>query len=391
MLTFQIHNNITSIPKDKWNDLLVDIEKNPFIRHEYLAALENSLSVHSENGWSPCHFTIWKSSQLVAAMPLYLKTHSYGEYVFDWAWANAYEENGLNYYPKLLSAIPFTPVEGTRILGKDKDAKILLIKEIKTFAREQNLSSIHILFPKTEDATLLEESNWLRRESIQFHWQNQSITDAGSRLKSFDEFLYTLNKKRRNNILRERKSIQNLGVKFQHIPGNEITLDDWSFFYLCYSNTYYSHRSSPYLKEQFFIELGTTMPENLHLIIAQLNGRPIAASLIFRNREINHERAYGRYWGAIEPIQNLHFETAYYQVIDWCIKEKISVFEGGAQGEHKIHRGMIPVNLHSYHYLFDQRFYKAVENFLQREGQAMYQYMNELEEHIPIKTALHSN
>lgn len=391
MLSFQIHKNITSIPKIQWNGLLIDTEKNPFIRYEYLAALENSHSVHSENGWTPCHFTIWKDDQLVAAMPMYLKTHSYGEYVFDWAWANAYEENGLNYYPKLLGAIPFTPVEGTRILGQDEDAKILLIKEIKAFAKEQNLSSIHILFPKAVDATLLEESDWLRRESIQFHWQNQSITHPGSKLESFDEFLYTLNKKRRNNILRERRSIENLGVTYQHIPGNEITKDDWNFFYLCYSNTYYSHRSNPYLKDQFFMELGTTMPENLHLIIAQFNGRAIAASLIFRNREINHERAYGRYWGAIEAIQNLHFETAYYQVIDWCIKEKISVFEGGAQGEHKIHRGMIPVNLHSYHYLFDQRFYKAVENFLQREGQAMYQYMNELEEHIPIKTALHSN
>jgi hypothetical protein len=386
-LTFHIHTSITSISAIEWNKLLVDSESNPFIRHEYLAALENSHSVSSENGWTPCHFTIWNDSQLMAAMPLYLKTHSYGEYVFDWAWANAYEENGLNYYPKLLSAIPFTPVEGNRILGQDDDAKHFLIDKIKDFANDKNLSSIHILFPKNEDASLLEENNWLRRESIQFHWQNQSITHPGSKLESFDEFLYTLNKKRRNNILRERRSITELGVKYRHIPGNLISLEDWNFFYLCYSNTYYSHRSTPYLKENFFVEIGKTMPENLHLIIAELNDRPIAASLVFRNREVTHERAYGRYWGTVEPLQNLHFETAYYQVIDWCIQEKISTFEGGAQGEHKIHRGMTPVNLHSYHYLFDPRFSKAVENFLKREGQAMHQYMNELEEHIPIKKA----
>lgn len=390
MLSFKIHTTINSISANEWNSLLYEANRNPFIRYEYLLALENSHSVSSENGWTPCHFTIWDEGRLVAAMPLYLKMHSYGEYVFDWAWANAYQEHGLNYYPKLLSAIPFTPVEGNRILGSDLPAKRFLIEKVIRFAKDKQLSSIHILFPKNEDTQLLEESQWLKRESIQFHWQNQSISHPGSKLKSFDEFLYSLNKKRRNNILRERRSIKELGVEYRHVPGQEITPIDWNFFYLCYSNTYYSHRSSPYLKESFFTELGESMPENLHLIIAELNGQAIAASLVFRNRDPNHERAYGRYWGTIQPIQNLHFETAYYQVIDWCIKEKIAVFEGGAQGEHKIHRGMIPVNLHSYHYIFDHRFSKAVENFLAREGQAMQEYMNELEEHIPIKTTMHS-
>jgi predicted N-acyltransferase len=391
LLTVNTHKDIASISATQWNKLLEKTDANPFIRHEYLLALENSQSVKPEAGWTPCHFTIWDDELLVAAMPLYLKTHSYGEYVFDWAWANAYEENGLSYYPKLLCAIPFTPVEGARILGDNEHAKALLIESIKTFTLENKLSSIHILFPEKKDAVLLETQGWMRRESIQFHWQNQSISNPGAKLESFEEFLYTLNKKRRNNILRERRSIEQSHVKYRHIAGSDISVDDWHFFYSCYANTYFNHRSSPYLSKAFFLEIGVNMPEYLHLIIAELDGQPIASSLVFRNRDKAHEKAYGRYWGTTQSISNLHFETAYYQVIDWCIKEKIAIFEGGAQGEHKIHRGMIPVNLHSYHYLSDDRFAKAVENFLKREGQAMYQYMNELEEHIPIKKSMHSN
>ena len=384
----EIYSSLEDIPKQLWNDLITEQDASPFIRYEYLLALEKSQSVSTKTGWTPCHFTVWDGETIVAAMPYYLKTHSYGEYVFDWAWANAYAEHGLAYYPKLLSAIPFTPVGGSRLLGTSQSAKALLLQSVLAFVQQQQLSSAHILFPPDRDAQLFEKHAFLRRESIQFHWQNQSLDRPGERLNSFEEFLYTLNKKRRNNILRERESVGDAGVSFEHIPGALMTAQDWDYFYTCYAANYFNHGNAPYLNKQFFLLLGSSMADMIHLIFANQNGQKIAASLIFRNRDPVSERTYGRYWGATQYVKNLHFETAYYQNIELCIQQKIQVFEGGAQGEHKIHRGLLPVNLYSMHYLADRRFADAVENFLEREGQSMHRYINELEEHRPIKQSI---
>lgn len=388
MFKVQSHSSIDSIPSNEWNDLL-DLEScTPFIRHEYLDALEKSGCVSESTGWKPCHLTIRNhENHLIAAIPLYLKSHSYGEYVFDWSWANAFKEHGIEYYPKLLSAIPFTPVQGTRLLGSNIDAKNALLTAIKDFAIEQDISSIHILFPSEENLSIALDSGFMKRNAIQFHWKNSSINNINGKLESFEEFLSSLNKKHRNNILRERRSIHQLGITFEQIPGENITAEDWSHFYRCYSNTYFEHRSAPYLNLEFFEAIGKSLPSNIHLMIANLDGNRIAASLIFRNRNATNEVAYGRYWGALKHIPNLHFETAYYQPIEFCIKEGIDTFEGGAQGEHKIHRGLSPVNLASVHYIKDERFSKAIEHFLDREGSAIESYRSDLEDHLPFKKA----
>ncbi len=392
MYKVQLYSAIQDISSQAWNQLLTHADSSPFIRHEYLLAMEQSESATPKSGWTPCHFTVWddRQEQLLAAMPYYLKTHSYGEYVFDWAWANAYKEHGLSYYPKMLCAIPFTPVGGTRILGNDPKAKEMILLAAQQFASDQKFSSIHVLFPMDEDESLLKKLGFMRRESVQFHWQNESLERPGEYLQSFDEFLYTLNKKRRNNIIRERNSVKDAGVSFEHVPGEMMTEADWDCFYECYATNYFNHGNAPYLQRSFFSLIGQSMGNYLHIIFAQHLGKRIATSLIFRNRSQNmNERAYGRYWGSTQYVNNLHFETAYYQNIEFCIDQKIKVFEGGAQGEHKIHRGLLPVNLYSMHYLLDDRFNEAVNQFLKREGQSMVQYINELEDHRPIKQHSH--
>lgn len=385
----EVHHSIRSIPAKDWNQLITHPDASPFIRHEYLLAMEESKSACVASGWQPCHFIVKQESDhaIVCALPGYLKSHSYGEYVFDWAWANAYQQNGLKYYPKWLSAIPFTPVGGSRILGENETAQKIILASVLQFIKEQNISSAHILFPPSQNAPLFNEFGFLRRESIQFHWQNQSLERPFEKLHSFEEFLYTLNKKRRNNILRERESVQEAGVSFEHCPGTSLTQLDWDDFYACYESNYFNHGNAPYLTRKFFHQIGQTMQEYIHIIFAQKNGQRIACSLLFRNRS-DQERVYGRYWGSTQYVSNLHFETAYYQTIEFCIREKVMVFEGGAQGEHKIHRGLLPVNLYSMHYLVDDRFANAVENFLNQEGNSIIRYLNELVEHQPIKKSL---
>ena len=386
MFKLQFHDSIDSIPQAEWNNLFDSDKQSPFIRHEYLNALEKTGCVSIETGWKPCHCTLHdESGTLLAAMPLYLKSHSYGEYVFDWSWANAYKEHGLNYYPKLLSAIPFTPVQGSRILGSNAVANQTLINGVKEFALSNQISSIHILFPEEKDLTHLNKSGFLQREAIQFHWENSTSNGANNKYINFEDFLQSLNKKRRNNILRERRYLRDLDIEFTHITGNKISDHDWEHFYACYSNTYLEHGSSPYLNLDFFKKIGRELAEYIHLIIAHIGEEKIASSLLFRNRYQENETLYGRYWGSLRHIPNLHFEAAYYQPIEFCISEGISIFEGGAQGEHKIYRGLSPINLHSSHFITDERFSSAIENFLNREGSAIHNYYNELQDHLPFK------
>ncbi len=374
-------DRLSQVSPEQW-DALLPAHAGPFLRHAFLSALEETECVGAKTGWQITHL-IAKDQQdrLVGAIPLYLKQHSYGEFVFDWAWAEAYHQLGKSYYPKVLSAIPFTPVQGARILVKEGEhAKViqeLLITGLKSIALENDLSSVHILFPSGNEIQLLVDHDFMLRDSVQFHWQNQAY-------KSFEQFLEALNKKRRKNIRHERAQVQQELVEFQHIPGEQSTPEDWKFFYDCYAQTYLEHHSSPYLNPEFFLKLSKAMPNHLHLIIASQGGNRIASSLLVVDKA--ESKAYGRYWGALKYIPCLHFETAYYQALEYCISEGIQTFEGGAQGEHKMARGFMPQTLQSAHWLANPQFSQAVKHFLTRERAGIAAYVDELAEHSPLKS-----
>ena len=376
----EILNRLTDVSAADWNALL-DSDAGPFLKYEFLSALEETGCVGNNTGWQVAHLVLKQAGQLVGAMPLYLKRHSYGEFVFDWSWAQAYEQQGLNYYPKVLCAIPFTPVQGSRILCKPganlDEIQNALIAGLKSILIDNDLSSAHILFPLATEVDHLKEQGFLLRDSVQFHWHNQAF-------QSFEAFLSVLTMKRRKNIRREREQVAREAITFRHVPGIDSTDQDWEFFFSCYQNTYLEHHSSPYLTASFFKLWVKQNPENLHLILAQRNGNPIAASLLVVDSLSS--KAYGRYWGAREHIPCLHFETAYYQAIEYCIKKGIQTFEGGAQGEHKMARGFLPTTIQSAHFIKDPRFAKAIGHFLDREHQGIGAYVDELAEHSPLKS-----
>lgn len=377
----EILDKISDVAASEWNRLLCD-DSGPFLRHEFLSALEETDCVGKDTGWQIAHLILKRNTELIGAMPLYLKQHSYGEYVFDWSWAQAYEQQGMNYYPKVLCAIPFTPVQGSRLLFKPGIDKGLiysqLISGLKSLVIDNQLSSAHVLFPQKDEAKILNAQGFLPRDSIQFHWHNQGY-------QSFEQFLSSLTLKRRKNIRREREIVARQNISFRHIPGGASTDHDWEFFYACYANTYFEHQAQPYLNESFFKLWAKRLPENMHLIVAERNGIPIASSLLVIDTMMS--KAYGRYWGALEHIPLLHFETAYYQAIEYCIATGIQIFEGGAQGEHKMARGFLPTTIQSAHFIKDPRFAKAVEQFLGREHQGIEAYVDELAEHSPLKSS----
>ena len=379
-LHLEVIDHLADVSAKDWNALL-DINAGPFLRHEFLSALEETGCVGKNTGWQVAHLVLKQDGQLIGAMPLYLKRHSYGEFVFDWSWAQAYEQQGLNYYPKVLCAIPFTPVQGSRILCNPKsdatEIQSALIAGLKTLLAENDLSSAHILFPLNNQAAYLEEQGFLLRDSVQFHWHNQDF-------QSFEQFLSVLTMKRRKNIRRERDLATKEAITFRHVPGKDSSDRDWEIFFACYQNTYLEHQSSPYLSEAFFKLWAKRLPDNLHLIFAERNGNPIAASLLVVDRQSS--KVFGRYWGALEHIPCLHFETAYYQAIEYCITEGIQTFEGGAQGEHKMARGFLPTTIQSAHFIKDPRFAKAIGHFLDREHQGIGAYVDELAEHSPLKS-----
>ncbi len=369
--------SLADVGQNLWDQLILSQPNaNPFLSYAFLHALHESGSASKQTGWSPCYISLWDGESLAAVMPLYEKSHSYGEYVFDWAWAEAYHQHGLQYYPKLLSAIPFTPVTGTRLIARDTPAQQALLNELIRLQNSMQVSSTHILFPTIGEAILLNNAGFLLRQGIQFHWQNNSYSD-------FEEFLSSLEKKKRKNIRAERRKVAELGVEFQHLCGIDIHTEDWQFFKSCYDKTYSEHHSSPYLNLDFFLRIGATMPENIHLIIAQRGEKRIAASLLIHDTNT----VYGRYWGCIEHVPCLHFETAYYQAIEFCIQNRIKIFEGGAQGEHKIARGFLPTKTYSAHYLAEEAFSDAVARFLQRETGGIEKYFSELDERTPYKNS----
>jgi len=376
----EILDSLVEITAAEWNALL-PADAGPFLKYEFLASLEETGCVGPNTGWQVAHLGLRDEGQLIGAMPMYLKQHSYGEFVFDWSWAQAYEQRGLQYYPKALCAIPFSPVQGSRILsapGLDRlPIEQTLITGLKNVVIHNQLSSAHVLFPLQSEAKELESQGFMLRDSVQFHWHNHDF-------QNFEHFLSTLTMKRRKNLRREREQVNKEAIRFRHIPGGQASDADWDFFYRCYQNTYIEHQSSPYLNEAFFKLLAKRMPEHLHLIIAQRNETPIATSLLIVDKASS--KVYGRYWGAIEYIPCLHFETAYYQAIEYCIEHHIQTFEGGAQGEHKMARGFLPTTIQSAHYIADPIFSSAVQHFLDREHQGIAAYVDELAEHSPLKS-----
>ncbi|CAG2142930.1 GNAT family N-acetyltransferase [Cupriavidus plantarum] len=385
----EIVEDLARIAPAQWDALLAaQSEPTPFLRHAFLHALHASGSATDDTGWSPRYLVLWATGdkadqgqdggdRLAAAMPLYAKAHSYGEYVFDWAWADAYQRHGVEYYPKWLSAIPFTPVRGSRLLAESADARALLVRVALALAEESGMSSLHVLYPSAEEAPLLEAADMMMRHGVQFHW-----TNAG--YESFDAFLATLSQKKRKNIRAERRRVAEAGISFRWLRGAEIDDEAWKLFNRCYRQTYREHHSTPYLNLDFFRRIGDAMPENLLLVVAEREGRPIATSLVVYDASPGVSTLYGRYWGALEHHPCLHFETAYYQPLEFCIAEGIGTFEGGAQGEHKMARGFLPVATRSAHWLAHPSFADAVERFLEREREGMSAYMDELDDRNPF-------
>jgi predicted N-acyltransferase len=366
----RVVESLAGIPADAWNALSGG---DPFTRHEFLSALIDTGCASARSGWRPQIVLLERDGRLAGAMPLFLKSHSYGEYVFDWAWADAYQRHGLAYYPKLLCAVPFTPVTGPRLLAAEISDRAALAAAARELARE--VSSLHVLFPTADEAALLKDQGLLLRRTVQFHWQNADYAD-------FADFLSRMTRHRRKVIRQERRRVQEAGVSFRWLRGAEIARENWEFFERCYRRTYAAHRSSPYLNLEFFLRLGATLPQHTLLILAERAGRPVAASLNL----VAGDTLWGRYWGASEHIPLLHFECCYYQAIDYAIAHRLRAFEGGAQGEHKLFRGLLPVETLSAHWLAHPAFASAIEDFLARESAGIARYVDELNEHSPFRT-----
>jgi predicted N-acyltransferase len=372
----------SDVSPQAWNALLAtEAEPSPFMRHEYLSALHESGSASPASGWMPQFVTLWRGEQLEAACPFYIKDHSYGEYVFDWAWANAYEQHGLAYYPKAVVAVPFTPVPGTRLLARDAQSRTLLVQALVALCKQEELSSLHLLFGADADIAACTEAGLMLRNTVQFHWTNAAYPD-------FDAFLASLAHDKRKKIRQERRKVADAGVSFRWSRGTDISKADWDFFYRCYERTYREHGNPPYLARDFFQRMADTLPEAWLLFIAERDGKPMASSLIALSTQADEPLvAYGRYWGALERVDCLHFEACYYQPLAWCIAHGARRFEGGAQGEHKMARALMPVKTTSAHWLAHPAFSDAVERFLEREGAGIENYMDHLGERSPFKAA----
>jgi predicted N-acyltransferase len=385
-----VHDSMHEINEHAWNNLLALQKKpTPFMQHAYLRAMEDSQAASPQTGWGLQIITAWQETpsgqHLCAVCPLYLKGNSYGEYVFDWAWAEAYQRHGLNYYPKAVIAVPFTPVPGSRLLAVDAKARHALAQAVIEFAQKQDLSSLHLLFGDEEDdLQACMEAGMMLRHTVQFHWHNTNYLD-------FDDFLSRLSQEKRKKIKQERRKVKDAGVHFRVLRGTEIQSSDWEFFYKCYERTYLEHGNKPYLSREFFNSMQSDMPGNWLLFVALSEDRPIACSLLgLETSNLASDSggiAYGRYWGALERVDCLHFEACYYQPIEWCIAHGFMRFEGGAQGEHKMARALLPVQTSSAHWLAHSGFSEAVSRFLAQEGQGVEAYLQDLSLRTPLRQA----
>ena len=323
-----IATSLAPIPPSEWNALAGD---QPFVRHEFLSALHETGCASPDTGWAPYYLILRRGEQLAGAVPLYLKSHSRGEYVFDYAWADAFERHGLRYYPKLLSSIPFTPVSGPRLLAQTPEDRVTLARGLIELAQGMKVSSLHLLFPSEADLQALREAGYMIREGVQFHWRNAGYANL-------DDFLAALNHDKRKKIRQDSKKVHAAGITYRWLHGAQIDAESLAFFYRCYRHTYFAHGNAPYLSAECFEQLHRELLDAMVLIVALRDGQPIAAALNMRGGDI----LYGRYWGSLEFVSGLHFETCYLQSIDYCIQHGLTSFEGGAQGEHKMARGLLP-------------------------------------------------
>ncbi len=372
----KVSDAIDEIAADEWNSL-VDSDC-PFLRHEFLLAAEHSGSVSPETGWVPRHLTCYDdSNRLRAALVLYEKNHSWGEFVFDWAWANAYEQAGYDYYPKLVSAVPFTPAPGKRLLLRDpadtEAASALLGAAIK-LAEETDCSSVHVLFPDADELPLLREAGLHVRKDCQFHWHNQGY-------KQFDDFLATFSSAKRKKTRRDRRRVAEAGISFRRLKGHDLDDETWKIVYRLISVTFMRRGSLPYFNLDFFAQISRTLPQNILVILAEKDGQAIAASLFFESDDV----LYGRYWGSNGHYDALHFEACYYQGIEYCIDTGKQVFEPGTQGEHKISRGFVPTPTWSAHWLKQPEFYSAIGDYLNEERRHIERYMEAVDARSPYR------
>jgi uncharacterized protein len=369
--SLEILDGLENVDAAEWDALA---QGNPTLSYAFLDSLHRTGCASERSGWKPQYLACRRAGALAGAVPLYVKSHSYGEYVFDWAWADAYERHGLAYYPKLLAAVPFTPAAGPRLLCRDPATRITLARALVGLAKDSPVSSLHVLFPTEEEAHALRGAGMLERRGVQFHWRNPGYA-------AFEGFLAELSHDKRKRIRQERKRVASAGVTFRRLTGREATGGDWDFFNRCYRRTYALHRSTPYLNRAFFGMIAERMPENVLMVLAEHEGRPIAAALDL----FSPTTLYGRYWGALEYVPGLHFEACYYQAMEFCIERGIALFEGGAQGEHKHARGFLPEATRSLHWLAHEAFARAVDEYLERERGGIGAYIDELEDRTPFR------
>ncbi len=367
--------SIAEIDAASWNALAGT--QQPFLRHEFLLALEESRCAVPRTGWAARHLVLEDATgQAVGAMPLYAKAHSRGEFVFDFSWANAYAQHGLDYYPKLLSAVPFTPVTGSRLLVADNDAatatRARLIEAAQDYARAENFSSLHVLFPSDAQSQELVRAGMIPRRDCQFHWFNQKYA-------TFDAFLATFTAEKRKKAKRERRRVAEAGIEFETRTGGEMDAALWATVYEFYADTFHRHGHAPYLNLDFFQRIGRSMPDQMLLKIARHGQQPIAVAIFF----VGSDALFGRYWGAGGNYHSLHFETCYYQGIEYCIEHQLQRFEPGTQGEHKVPRGFVPSLTSSAHDIVDPRFAKAIRDFAKREARGVDEYAAAVGEHVP--------
>jgi len=373
--------SIKNIDETTWNNL-VDSDY-PFMKHSFLLSLEESKCVGEGTGWYPFHLLVKEEEDVIALMPMYIKTDSHGEFIFDWSWADAFYRNGLDYYPKLVSAIPFTPASGPRLCVLDESKRThisSLIKEgIEEISIELGISSAHILLPEKKELTPYVDSGFSTRTSYSFHWFNNNYSD-------FDDFLKELTSRQRKNLRKERSKISDQNIHMERIPGEDITEELWESFFKFYQITYLKRGMQAYLNLDFFHKISERLPESLLLVIAKdakTKGH-LAGALNF----CDSKNLYGRYWGCLEEYDSLHFESCYYQGIEHCIEMKLNKFDPGVQGEHKIKRGFLPVETFSSHWIKDDRFKKAIDDFLIREREHILEYNERCKSLLPFKSSV---
>jgi len=367
----RVFEDMDAMASKVWDDLLAQQSSpTPFMRHAYLQAMTASGSATARTGWALRLFTLWQGDALAAACPLWLKGHSRGEYVFDWAWAEAYERHGLPYYPKAIVASPFTPVPGSRLLARTAADRAALLQALTDWCEAEALPSLHVLFGDATDQAACQQAGLMLRQQVQFHWQNAGWRD-------FEDFLASLNQDKRKKIRQERRKVRDAGVHFRAVTGANASDADWAFVQQCYQQTYWEHGNPPYLQPGFFEAMRQSMPDHWVIFIGELadqqESKPVAMSLIGLQRDAQGSAtvAYGRYWGATQRVDCLHFEACYYQPIEWCIANGVQRFEGGAQGEHKMARALLPVPTASAHWIAHPGFAEAIGRFLQREREGV--------------------